>query len=100
MRADHCMSREAVFRLKPAVSESLRAAHRLLKFTRSLADLEQANRIRREHLAEGPQYRPTMPQPVSLLGQINQRRLPHLSLPPILNLAHLLQGLIHRRLIR
>lgn len=85
---------------KRAVPESLRVAHQLLKVTRSLADLEQAEGIRREHLAEGPQYRPTMFQPVSLLGQINQRRLPHFSLPPILNLAHLLQGLIHRGLIR
>ena len=37
---------------------SLRAAHRLLKVARSLADLEQAVNIRREHLAEALQYRP------------------------------------------
>ena len=42
----------------------------------------------------------SMIQPESPLGQINQRRLPHLSLPPTLNLAHLLQGLIHSGLIR
>ncbi|TSD77637.1 hypothetical protein FFI16_014805 [Pseudomonas sp. KBS0710] len=84
---------------KRALLDSLRAAHQLPKVTRSLAHLEQADGIRREHLAEGLQYQPTMPQPASLLGQINQRRLPHFSLPPILNLAHLLQGLIHRCLI-
>ena len=38
---------------------SLRAAHRLLKVARTLADLEQAGSIRREHLAEALQYRPT-----------------------------------------
>lgn len=37
---------------------SLRAAHRLLKVARTLADLEQADSIRREHLAEALQYRP------------------------------------------
>jgi magnesium chelatase family protein len=37
---------------------SLRAAHRLLKVARTLADLEQAGSIRREHLAEALQYRP------------------------------------------
>jgi len=37
---------------------SLRAAHRLLKVARTLADLEQAGRISREHLAEALQYRP------------------------------------------
>ncbi|OLF51174.1 YifB family Mg chelatase-like AAA ATPase [Pseudomonas chlororaphis] len=37
---------------------SLRAAHRLLKVARTLADLEQAERISREHLAEALQYRP------------------------------------------
>ena len=100
MRADDCMSREAVFGLERAVPESLRAAHQLPKVARSLADLEHADGIRREHLADGLQYQPTMLQPMSLLGQINQRRLPHFSLPPILNLAHLLQGLIHRCLIR
>jgi len=71
-----------------------------LKVARWLVDLEQADGLRREHMAEGLQYRPTMLQPVSPLGKINQRRLPHLSLPPILNLANLLQGSIHRRLIR
>ncbi|MCE4054934.1 YifB family Mg chelatase-like AAA ATPase [Pseudomonas sp. Au-Pse12] len=38
---------------------SLRAAHRLLKVARTLADLEQATRINREHLAEALQYRPS-----------------------------------------
>jgi len=37
---------------------SLRAAHRLLKVARTLADLEQAERIGRQHLAEALQYRP------------------------------------------
>ncbi len=37
---------------------SLRAAHRLLKVARTLADLEEARDIRREHLAEALQYRP------------------------------------------
>jgi len=37
---------------------SLRAAHRLLKVARTLADLEQAERISRQHLAEALQYRP------------------------------------------
>ena len=40
---------------------SLRAAHRLLKVARTLADLEQAASIRREHLAEALQYRPASP---------------------------------------
>ncbi|MBK5352384.1 hypothetical protein JFU37_07675 [Pseudomonas sp. TH41] len=39
---------------------SLQAAHRLLKVARTLADLEQTDGIRREHLAEALQYRPTM----------------------------------------
>ncbi|WP_437879516.1 YifB family Mg chelatase-like AAA ATPase [Pseudomonas sp. LRF_L74] len=39
---------------------SLRAAHRLLKVARTLADLEQANGISRAHLAEALQYRPGM----------------------------------------
>ncbi|ONH51450.1 hypothetical protein BLL36_21200 [Pseudomonas cedrina subsp. cedrina] len=34
------------------VTESLRAAHRLLKVARSLADLEQADGIRHGHMAE------------------------------------------------
>lgn len=37
---------------------SLRAAHRLLKVARTLADLEQAEAIGRCHLAEALQYRP------------------------------------------
>jgi len=37
---------------------SLRAAHRLLKVARTLADLEQVDGITREHLAEALQYRP------------------------------------------
>jgi magnesium chelatase family protein len=37
---------------------SLRSAHRLLKVARTLADLEQTDAIRREHLAEALQYRP------------------------------------------
>lgn len=37
---------------------SLRAAHRLLKVARTLADLEQADAIARHHLAEALQYRP------------------------------------------
>ncbi|AKA21642.1 YifB family Mg chelatase-like AAA ATPase [Pseudomonas chlororaphis] len=39
---------------------SLRAAHRLLKVARTLADLEQAERISRQHLAEALQYRPAV----------------------------------------
>ena len=37
---------------------SLRAAHRLLKVARTLADLERAEAIGRHHLAEALQYRP------------------------------------------
>lgn len=37
---------------------SLRAAHRLLKVARTLADLEQAAAIARHHLQEALQYRP------------------------------------------
>ncbi|MFF7106151.1 YifB family Mg chelatase-like AAA ATPase [Pseudomonas sichuanensis] len=37
---------------------SLRAAHRLLKVARTLADLEQVEAIARAHLAEAMQYRP------------------------------------------
>jgi magnesium chelatase family protein len=38
---------------------SLRAAHRLLKVARTLADLEQMDRIGRGHVAEALQYRPS-----------------------------------------
>ncbi len=38
---------------------SLRAAHRLLKVARTLADLEQVDAIGRSHLAEALQYRPS-----------------------------------------
>ncbi|MEW9680846.1 YifB family Mg chelatase-like AAA ATPase [Pseudomonas sp. TE50-2] len=38
---------------------SLRAAHRLLKVARTLADLEGAQSIARSHLAEALQYRPS-----------------------------------------
>jgi magnesium chelatase family protein len=38
---------------------SLRAAHRLLKVARTLADLEQVDAINRSHIAEALQYRPT-----------------------------------------
>ncbi|MEQ7919016.1 YifB family Mg chelatase-like AAA ATPase [Xanthomonas sp. WHRI 1810A] len=38
---------------------SLRAAHRLLKVARTLADLERADAIARCHIAEALQYRPT-----------------------------------------
>ena len=38
---------------------SLRAAHRLLKVARTLADLEGASEIGRAHLAEALQYRPS-----------------------------------------
>jgi len=37
---------------------SLRAAHRLLKVARTLADLERVEAIGRAHLAEALQYRP------------------------------------------
>ncbi|MGQ7816670.1 YifB family Mg chelatase-like AAA ATPase [Metapseudomonas furukawaii] len=37
---------------------SLRAAHRILKVARTLADLEQADAIARHHLGEALQYRP------------------------------------------
>ncbi|MFN3358764.1 MAG: YifB family Mg chelatase-like AAA ATPase, partial [Pseudomonas sp.] len=37
---------------------SLRAAHRLLKVARTLADLDQADAITRDHLKEALQYRP------------------------------------------
>jgi len=38
---------------------SLRAAHRLLKVARTLADLEHVDAISRSHIAEALQYRPT-----------------------------------------
>ena len=38
---------------------SLRAAHRVLKVARTLADLAEQQQISREHLAEALQYRPT-----------------------------------------
>ena len=37
---------------------SLRAAHRVLKVARTLADLAQEQQISRAHLAEALQYRP------------------------------------------
>lgn len=40
---------------------SLRAAHRLLKVARTLADLESLPKIERHHLAEALQYRPSSP---------------------------------------
>lgn len=43
------------------LSLSLRAAHRLLKVARTLADLEGAGSIARAHLAEALQYRPANP---------------------------------------
>jgi magnesium chelatase family protein len=41
------------------LSLSLRAAHRLLKVARTLADLEQVEAINRSHVAEALQYRPS-----------------------------------------
>lgn len=38
---------------------SLRAAHRLLKVARTLADLQEVEQIARQHLAEALQYRPS-----------------------------------------
>ncbi len=40
---------------------SLRAAHRLLKVARTLADLEEVEQIGRGHIAEALQYRPSNP---------------------------------------
>lgn len=42
------------------LSLSLRAAHRLLKVARTLADLERVDAIARCHIAEALQYRPSM----------------------------------------
>ncbi|MCO7574887.1 MULTISPECIES: YifB family Mg chelatase-like AAA ATPase [Pseudomonas chlororaphis group] len=59
----HCRLSTADERWLEAACErldlSLRAAHRLLKVARTLADLEQAARINREHLAEALHYRPS-----------------------------------------
>ncbi|WP_047289925.1 YifB family Mg chelatase-like AAA ATPase [Pseudomonas protegens] len=59
----HCKLSTADERWLEAACErlglSLRAAHRLLKVARTLADLEQAARISREHLAEALHYRPS-----------------------------------------
>jgi magnesium chelatase family protein len=58
----HCALREDDRRWLEAACErlglSLRAAHRILKVARTLADLERIADIRREHLAEALQYRP------------------------------------------
>ncbi|PYC32838.1 YifB family Mg chelatase-like AAA ATPase [Pseudomonas protegens] len=59
----HCRLSTADERWLEAACErldlSLRAAHRLLKVARTLADLGQAARINREHLAEALHYRPS-----------------------------------------
>jgi len=59
----HCLLNEEDKRWLESACErlrlSLRAAHRLLKVARTLADLEQASVISRTHLAEALQYRPS-----------------------------------------
>jgi magnesium chelatase family protein len=45
---------------------SLRAAHRLLKVARTLADLDAIDAIQRSHLAEALQYRPSSPTALGL----------------------------------
>ncbi len=58
---EHCALQEADQRWLEGACErmglSLRAAHRILKVARTLADLEQASDIARSHLAEALQYR-------------------------------------------
>ncbi|MCU1718029.1 YifB family Mg chelatase-like AAA ATPase [Pseudomonas sp. 5P_3.1_Bac2] len=59
----HCRLSEADSAWLEAACErlglSLRAAHRVLKVARTLADLEQASLLQRSHLAEALQYRPS-----------------------------------------
>lgn len=59
--AQHCsLSTTDVHWLETAcerLSLSLRAAHRVLKVARTLADLDQSHAIERQHLAEALQYR-------------------------------------------
>ncbi|KRP47291.1 magnesium chelatase family protein [Pseudomonas libanensis] len=59
---EHCLLAKADENWLEAACErltlSLRAAHRLLKVARTLADLEQVDSIARHHLAEALQYRP------------------------------------------